>query len=141
MTQSDSDSDRIKDSFAVRSRYLTPVPVCHAAHVLYAPVSNDPEVTELSRQFFSVAEAMAVEGQGGLANLRSFFQFWSLKEAGLKSIGEGLPYGLNAFEFELDPSLRVVHAPPDYGGPERFSAHVIEVTENSTAMVIRSSLI
>ena len=70
MTQ--SDSDRIKDFFAVRSHYLTTVPVHHAAHVLYAPVSNDPEVTELSRQFFSVAEARAVEGQGGLANLRSF---------------------------------------------------------------------
>ena len=47
-----SDSDRIKDFFAVRSRYLTPVPVRHAVHVLYAPVSYDPEVTELARQFF-----------------------------------------------------------------------------------------
>jgi hypothetical protein len=46
MTQ--SDSDRIKDFFAVRSRYLIPVPVRHAAHVLYAPVSNDPEVTEVA---------------------------------------------------------------------------------------------
>jgi hypothetical protein len=52
--------------------------------------------------------------------IKDFFAFWSLKEAALKSRGEGLPYGPNAFEFELDPSLRVVHAPPDYGGPERF---------------------
>ena len=73
--------------------------------------------------------------------IKDFFAFWSLKEAALKSIGEGLPYGLNAFEFELDPSLRVVHTPPDYGGAERFSAHVIEGTESCTAMVIRSSLI
>ena len=73
--------------------------------------------------------------------IKDFFAFWSLKEAALKSRGEGLPYGLNAFEFELDPSLRVVHAPPDYGGPERLSAHVIEGTESCTAMVIRSSLI
>jgi 4'-phosphopantetheinyl transferase len=242
---SQCDSNRIKDFFAVRSRYLTPVPVRHAAHVLYAPVSNDPEITrccasvlsetelqraerfirqgdrslfiqrrafrrfcgalslgsskslsqvvfeetengrpylsdlpdvwfsfsscrfgflgawssmhgigidiegrtrdpwatELARQYFSVAEARAVEGHGGLANLQSFSQFWSLKEAALKSIGEGLPFGLNAFEFELDPNLRVVHAPPDYGGPGRFSAHVIEGTESCTAMVIRSSLI
>ena len=242
---SQCDSNRIKDFFAVRSRDITPVPVRHASHVLYAPVSNDPEVTrccasvlsktelqraerfirqgdrslfiqrrafrrfcgarslgssqslsrvvfeetengrphlpdlpdfrfsfsscrfgflgawssmhgigvdiedrtrdpgatELARQFFSVAEARAVEGQGGLAKLRSFFQFWSLKEAALKSIGEGLPYGLGAFEFKLDPSLRVVHAPPDYGGPERFSAHVIEGTDSCTAMVIRSHLI
>jgi 4'-phosphopantetheinyl transferase len=58
--------------------------------------------------------------------IKDFFAVRSAKEAALKSTGEGLPYGLNAFEFELDPGLRVVHAPPDYDGPERFSAHVIE---------------
>ncbi len=240
-----SHSDRIKDFFAVHSRDITPVPVRHVARILYAPVSNDPEITRrcasvlsetelhradrfikqgdrslfiqrrgfrrfcgalslgsskslsqvvfeetengrpylldlpdiwfsfsscrfgflgawssmhgigvdiedrtrdpgaaaLAREFFSTAEARAVEEHSGLANLQTFFQFWSLKEAALKSIGEGLPYGLNAFEFELDPTPRVVHAPPDYGGPERFSAHVIEETESCTAIVIRSSLI
>jgi 4'-phosphopantetheinyl transferase len=49
-----------------------------------------------------------------------------------------LPFGLDAFEFELEPNLRVVHVPPGYGGPERFSAHMIEGTESCTAMVIRS---
>ena len=84
-----------------------------------------------------MAEARAVEGQGGLANLRSFLQFWSLKEAALKSIGEGLPYGLNAFEFELDPKLRVVHAPQDHGGAEKFNAHVIEGIDSCAALVTR----
>ena len=69
---------------------------------------------------------------------QAFFQFWSLKEAALKSIGEGLPFGLDAFEFELDPNLRVVHAPPDHGGPEQFGAHVIEGTDGCAALVIRS---
>jgi len=227
------DSDRINDLFAASSRDLTPALVSHAAHVLYAPVSRDPEVTrlcasvlsdtelqradrfatqgdkalfkqrrafrrfcgalvlgssqplsqiafnqtengrphlsdlpdvwfsfsscrfgfvgawssthgigvdledqtrdleatELAQQFFSVAEARAV---------RTFFQFWSLKEAALKSIGEGLPFGLDAFEFELDPNLRVVHAPPDHGGPEQFNAHAIEGTDSCAALVIRS---
>ena len=236
------DSNRIKNLFTANSRFLTPVAVRHAAQVLYAPVSHDPEVTELcssvlsdtelqradhfvkqddralftqrrafrrfcgaavlessqplsqiefvetengrphlaglpdvwlsfsscrfgfvgawssthgigvdfedqtrdleatelARQFFSVAEARAVEGPVGLANLRTFFQFWCLKEAALKSIGEGLPFGLDAFEFGLVPGLRVVHAPPDSGGPERFSAHMIEGTECCIAMVIRS---
>jgi hypothetical protein len=43
-----------------------------------------------------------------------------------------------AFEFELDPRLRVVHAPPGHGGPERFSAHAIEGTDSYAALVIRS---
>jgi 4'-phosphopantetheinyl transferase len=99
--------------------------------------TRNPEAIELARQFFSVAEVRAVEEPGDLATLQPFFKFWSLKEAALKSIGEGLPFGLNAFEFELDPSSRVVRAPPSYGGPEKFSAHVIDGLKSCTAIVIR----
>ncbi len=96
------------------------------------------EAAELAQQFFSEAEAKAVGEVGGLARLRTFFQLWSLKEAALKSIGEGLPFGLDAFEFELALNLRVVHAPRDHGGPERFNAHVIEGTNSCAALVTRS---
>ena len=95
------------------------------------------EAVELAQRFFSGAEANAVEGVVGLKRLRTFSQFWSLKEAALKSIGEGLPLGLDAFEFELGPNLRVVHAPPDHGGPEQFDAHVIEGTDGCAALVTR----
>jgi phosphopantetheinyl transferase len=74
-----------------------------------------------------------------LARLRTFCQLWSLKEAALKSIGEGLPFGLDAFEFELAPDLRFVRAPPDYGGPERFNAQIIEKTNICAAVVIQSA--
>jgi len=99
--------------------------------------TKDLEATELAQQLFSAAEAKAVEEQGGLASNRAFFQFWTFKEAALKSIGEGLPFGLDAFEFELVPEVRVVRAPPDHGGPERFSAHVIDGTESCAALVVR----
>jgi len=96
------------------------------------------EVVKLADRYYSGAEASAVEGLEGPDRRQAFFQFWSLKEAALKSIGEGLPFGLDAFEFELDPNLRVVHAPPDHGGPEQFGAHVIEGTDGCAALVIRS---
>ena len=95
------------------------------------------EALELAHRFFSEAEANAVERVDGLERLQTFFQFWCLKEAALKSIGEGLPFGLDAFEFEMDPHLRVVHAPPDHGGPEQFDAHVIEGTDSCAALVTR----
>jgi len=236
------DSDRINDLFAARSRDLTPVPVRHAAHVLYAPVSRDPEVTrhcasvlsdselqraerfvtqgekalfkqrrafrrfcgalalgssrplsqiifeqtekgrpylfdlpdvwfsfsscrfgfvgawssthgigvdledqtrdllamELARMFFSEFEANAVEGADAPERLRTFFHLWCLKEAALKSIGEGLPFGLDSFEFELDPNLRVVHAPSGHGGPEQFNTLMIEGTGSCAALVTRN---
>ena len=96
------------------------------------------EAAELAQQFFSEAEVKAVKVVGGLARLRTFCRLWSLKEAALKSIGEGLPFGLDAFEFELAPNPRVVHAPPEYGGPERFNAQIIERTDICAALVIRS---
>ncbi len=95
------------------------------------------EAAELAGRFFSEAEAKAVEELDGLTRLRTFFQLWSLKEAALKSIGEGLPFGLDAFEFELTPNLRVVHAPRKQGGPERFNAHLIEGTNSCAALVTR----
>src|SRR3984885_3245663 len=96
------------------------------------------EVVELAEQFFSQAEAKAVRAVGGRTRQRTFYQLWSLKEAALKSIGEGVPFGLDVFEFELDPNLRVAHAPRDYGGPERFDAQIIKGTDICAALVIRN---
>jgi 4'-phosphopantetheinyl transferase len=111
----------------------------HGVGVDLEDETRNLEALELAHRFFSGAEANAVARVYGLERRRTFFQFWCLKEAALKSIGEGLPFGLDAFEFELDPNLRVVHAPPDHGGPEQFDAHVIEGTDNSyAALVIRS---
>jgi phosphopantetheinyl transferase len=96
------------------------------------------EAVELARQLFSATEAEAVDGPGSPASRRAFFRLWSLKEAALKSIGEGLPFGLDSFEFELEPDLLVVHAPDDLGGRARFDPHLIEVADNCAALVIRS---
>ena len=100
--------------------------------------TRELEAGELAQQYFSVAEAEAVEGADSVECLRTFYRFWSLKEAALKSIGEGLPFGLDAFEFELDPHPRVIHAPADHGGPKQFDAHVIEWADICAALVIRS---
>jgi phosphopantetheinyl transferase len=95
------------------------------------------ETEELARQFFSAAEAEVVNRPDNSASLRDFFCFWSLKEAALKSVGEGLPFGLDRFEFELEPDLRVVHAPDDFGGRAQFDAHLIEVADGCAALVTR----
>ena len=93
------------------------------------------EATELARTYFSDAEAKSVEVAG---DMRTFFQLWTLKEAALKSIGEGLPFGLDAFQFELDPRIRAVDAPAAYGGSERFSSYAIETADGCAALIVRS---
>jgi len=109
----------------------------HGIGVDFEDKTRNVEPAELAKQFFSEAEAKAVVAAVGLARLQTFFQLWSLKEAALKSIGEGLPFGLDTFKFELTPNLCVVHAPRDYGGAERFSAHLIDGTDSCAALVIR----
>jgi len=109
----------------------------HAIGVDLEDKTRNVEPEELAQHFFSEAEAKAVESAGGQARLRTFFQLWCLKEAALKSIGEGLPFGLDAFEFELSPEMRVVRAPRDFGR-EQFDAHVIEGVDSCAALVIRT---
>lgn len=61
-----------------------------------------------------------------------------MKEAALKSIGEGLPFGLDVFEFELDANPRLVNAPSDYGGSVQIAAHQIKGTEQCAVLVSRN---
>jgi len=110
----------------------------HAVGVDLEDPSKDLEVEDLAREFFSAAEITAVERARGLARLQVFYRLWTLKESALKSIGEGLPYGLDTFEFELTPELRVVHAPADHGGPATFSPHVLPGTDVTAALVTRT---
>jgi phosphopantetheinyl transferase len=98
------------------------------------------EATELAQAYFSRAEAKAVEDASEGTRMRTFFQLWTLKEAALKSIGEGLPFGLDAFRFELEPSIRIVDAPQAYGGPQRFCAYAIETAGSCAALAIHSDV-
>jgi 4'-phosphopantetheinyl transferase len=94
------------------------------------------EAAELAQRYFREAEARAVAGADTPARPALFLKLWTLKEAALKSIGEGLPFGLDAFAFELTPALRMVDAPHDLGGPERFAAHLMESAEVCAALVV-----
>ena len=110
-----------------------------ATHGLGIDLENQPidrEVTDLAQMYFTESEARTVR-EAGSARLRAFLQLWSLKEAALKSIGEGLPFGLHVFEFEMNGRLRVINAPKDHN-PERFSAHLFDQAGTCAALVLRT---
>jgi phosphopantetheinyl transferase len=134
-----SDSGDFRFSFSsCRFGFVGAWSSTHGIGVDFEDQTRDLEAAKIARQFFSGAEASAVEAACGPERLRTFFHIWTLKEAALKSIGEGLPFGLDRFEFELEPKPRVVHAPDSHGEPEQFNAHVIEGTDSCAAIVIRS---
>lgn len=133
-----ADSPNLRFSFSsCRIGILGAWSSTHAIGVDIEDQSKTLETVDLAREFYSPAEVKALERVGGAERLSTFYRFWSLKEAALKSIGEGLPFGLDAFEFELDPELRIVRAPPDHGGPDHFEAHELEGTDSCAALAIR----
>jgi phosphopantetheinyl transferase len=80
------------------------------------------EPLPLARELFSAAEAEVIACADPSRRRSTFLRLWTLKEAALKSIGEGLPLGLAAFEFELEPELRIVRTPTGAGVPAHFRA-------------------
>ena len=65
----------------------------HAIGIDLEDPARELNATDLARQYFSAAEAEVVGAAVGPERLRTFYRFWTLKEAALKSIGEGLPFG------------------------------------------------
>ncbi len=111
----------------------------HEIGIDFEDQTQDLPVLEIAQRFFSKDEVKMVEEAGGPARTRTFFQLWSLKEAALKSIGEGLPFGLDAFKFELSPDLRVVDAPGKHGGKNRFEPYMIEKNGGCATLIIREA--
>ncbi len=90
---------------------------------------------EIANQFFTEAEARAVRNTPEPMRLRAFLNIWCVKEAALKSIGEGLSYGLRSFAAELDPNLRLTAAPSCHGGPASFGCWRLQQTRACGALV------
>jgi 4'-phosphopantetheinyl transferase len=131
-----SSAPELSFSFAsCQSGFLGSWSFTHAVGVDIEDRTQELETEELAERYFSEAEAKLVDQAGDISRTRTFFRLWSLKESALKSIGEGLPFGLDTFGFELSPKLCVSRAPIEYGGPECFDPHLIEEKSTCAALV------
>jgi phosphopantetheine--protein transferase-like protein len=108
----------------------------HSVGVDLEDESRNVEAVTLARRYFCEGERRAIESLDEPEQLQLFFRYWCLKEAALKSIGEGLPSGLDAFEFDVHPKPRVLRAPSIHGGAPRFEAHLIDGTVFCAALVL-----
>jgi len=130
--------DRPELSFSFSSCRLGFVGAWSSTHGVGIDIEDqntEVEAAELAEFYFTGREARAVENAVP-RHRRAFLRLWSLKEAALKSIGEGLPFGLDTFEF--DESLRIIAAPDTHGGPGRFSVHMFDNPDVFAALVART---
>ena len=93
------------------------------------------EFAALTTLYFSVPEVESIMSGDLLQRPQRFLQHWTLKEAALKSIGEGLPFGLDAFEFALEPHSQLVRAFCD--ATDQFVPYCIHGTDGVAALVTR----
>jgi 4'-phosphopantetheinyl transferase len=71
-----------------------------------------PDVREIARRFFHLAECLAIEAQTTeQARLELFYRCWTRKEAVVKSIGDGLSFPLSGFAVDTGAD----------GGPTQIS--------------------
>jgi phosphopantetheinyl transferase len=109
----------------------------HAMGVDIEDQARALDTVQIAEMFFAPSEAGLVRFARGAEQRRRFFRLWCLKEAALKSIGQGLPFGLDSFAFDLEPQLCVARAPLVRGRAVEFSADVIEEREWCAAVVTR----
>jgi 4'-phosphopantetheinyl transferase len=110
------------------------------SHAIGVDIEDRPrsqDAHDLARFHFAKAEADAIAGAPDELRNSVFSRFWTLKEAALKSIGEGLPYGLDAFQFALSPVPRVTHAPAECGGIDAMRVATFELATASAALALR----
>ena len=120
-----------------RSGFIGAWSLTHAIGVDIGDETVDFNVSELAHTYFTESELRVVEKEGP-SRFRTFLRLWCLKEAALKSIGEGLPFGLDAFEFDLDGDLRIASAPEEHGGLELFGAYLFDRPDVCAALVLRT---
>jgi len=111
-----------------------------SSHAVGVDIENprpEFELIEIAKYHFAKAEADLVIEAVSHARSKIFHRLWVLKEAALKSIGEGMPYGLDAFQFEMVPTVRVARVPAQYGGSGNFRVHLIENADACAALALR----
>lgn len=70
------------------------------------------EFLELAERYFAAAEVAQLRGLFGAERQAAFFAIWTLKEAFVKAIGQGLSFPLDTFAFDLDGDRLVCFNPP-----------------------------
>jgi len=71
----------------------------------------------VAERFFARAESAYLKSLPAATRLESFFRLWTLKEAYVKALGEGLRIPLASFEVSIAPGRSEASIQPANGGP------------------------
>ncbi|MBZ5681594.1 MAG: 4'-phosphopantetheinyl transferase superfamily protein [Acidobacteriia bacterium] len=104
-------------------------------------VRDDFDTGAIARRFFSAMEQEQLAQLPAAQQHRAFFRCWTLKEAFIKAIGEGLSHPLHQFDVFLDSQASVsLVTRPDASEASRWQLQPVEVgPEYAAAMAVQRS--
>ncbi|RKK02293.1 4'-phosphopantetheinyl transferase superfamily protein [Pseudoroseomonas wenyumeiae] len=82
-------------------------------------ITRPVNVLELAEHSFTREEFTKIGLLPAHEHEAYFLRLWTLKEAFVKALGTGLPFGLDRFSMRLDP-ISLVRAPEEAGSPDRW---------------------
>ncbi len=95
------------------------------------------EYLDLAERYFAPAEVAHLHGLPEGDRRAAFFAIWTLKEAFVKAIGQGLSFALDSFAFELDGD-RLLRFRPPAALPGRWQFFQFEPTaQHRGALVVQ----
>ncbi len=92
----------------------------HLIGVDIEPLNHWLDVLAMGKQYFTPRELETLEHSPRSERIALFFRLWRIKEAALKAIGQGLPFGMDRFEILLEPEVRFLAVPEVFGDPRNF---------------------
>lgn len=100
-------------------------------------VRDMPDLLEIARGNFAPKEVATLEGLPEAQRLEAFFAGWTCKEAFVKTLGLGLPYGLDGFEVEFRPDVpaRLLQVGGSSGAARPYLLHALRPAPGAWAAV------
>jgi 4'-phosphopantetheinyl transferase len=91
-------------------------------------IRSDFDTDAIAKRFFSAREQEQLFKEPAERRHEIFFRCWTLKEAFIKALGEGLSHPLHRFDVSLNGGVPVrLTTRPDAQDAERWSLHAIDV--------------
>lgn len=136
LAKSDSDLD-----LRFNTAHTNGLAVCAVSNMMELGIdvefhSNAQALLEVADHYFSDREVAELAKLPKDEQERSFFRYWTLKEAYIKARGEGLAIPSSQLGFEFSSSGQISFALPDSGAgmpSEQWSFHLLSPADNYTS--------
>jgi phosphopantetheinyl transferase len=101
------------------------------------PIEN---ALELSKRFFHENETRDLSNLAANHQALQFLRYWTIKEACLKAIGQGVVYGPEKFIISRQQSSYSIDPPDEFGVRDNWKLDLIELSFNTFSAIARFRL-